>query len=175
MNEKENISQDIAGKGVLLTIGNESPVADNTTIMLYMVRMAALEDHTPTAYFSPGLSKVEVVNRLLSVVTGIDRSHIETGTLSDEQWIQLDSKLPLLMGAPLYIDDTPEIELDDLNRKVKKLAKENGVRLVVVNPVSMMTVANQPFADARQRIDYITTSLKAIAEELGITVFAVEK
>jgi len=175
MTEKENTMQGIAGKGVLLTIGNESPVADNTTIMLYLVRRAALKEHTPTAYFSPGLSNVGVVNRLLAVVTGIDRSHIETGTLSDEEWVQMDSQLPLLTGAPLYIDDTPEIELSELDRKVKELVKDKGVRLVVVNPVSMMTVANQKFDDAQQRIDCITDCLKDLAEELGITIFAVEK
>ena len=115
------------------------------------------------------------MNRLLSVVTGIDRSHIVTGKLSDAQWVELDSKLPLLTGAPLYIDDTSEIKLSELDQKVRDLVKNKGVRLVVVNPVSLMTVSSLNFDDTQQRIDYITDCLKDLAEELGITIFAVER
>lgn len=175
MTEKKDTMQGITGKGILLVIGNESPVADNTTIMLYMVRAAALRDNTPTAYFSPGMLNVAVVNRLISIATGIDRQSIEAGVMSAEQWVRFDEQLPLLMRAPLYIDDTPEIELDDLRKKVTNLAENRDVRFVVVNPVSLMTVCDQKFDDAQQHIDYITTSLKALAEELGVTIFAVER
>ena len=175
MTEKENTTQGIAGRGILLTIGNESPVADNTTIMLYMVSMAALKDNTPTAYFSPSMLSVEVVNRLIGIATGIDHNAIGAGTLSNEEWKRFDSVLPELMRTPLYIDDTPKIVLSELCYKISALVETKGVRLVVVNPLEKITVNDRSFEDVQQRIDCIAGELKAMAERLGITILAVEK
>lgn len=175
MTEKENASQGISGRGILLTIGNESPVVDNTTVMLYMVSMAALKEHTPTAYFSPGMLSVGVVNRLISIATGIDNEKIANGTLSEDEWKKFDEQLPLLMGSPLYIDDTQEIKLSELDQKVRDLVTNKGVRLVVVNPVSLMNDNELKIENVQLRIDYITGKLKELAEQLGITIFAVER
>lgn len=174
MEQKENNTQETAGKGCLVRMGGQPPVGDNTTIMLHMVSMAALKDRTPAAYFSPGMTNTEVVNRLIAINSGIDHKDIGAGTLSDEQWKKLDASLPLLLRAPLYIDDTPGISVEDLRNKVYDLADNKGVRLVVVDPVRLMTGDNV-FDNDRQRTDYITERLRGIAEDLGITIFAVEE
>ena len=160
--------------GVMFVIDERPPVGDNATVMLHVVNDAAVKGNVPAAYFSPGeLSNVQVVNRLIAINTGIGIQTITDGTLSREQWKKLDATLPKLMGAPLYVDDTPEPTLGDLSAKIAGLARDKGVRLVVVNPVSMIMGDGQGFDDAQDRTDHVTAGLKTLAEELGITVFAV--
>ena len=160
--------------GALLVVDERPPVGDNTTVMLHVVNEAAVKGHVPAAYFSPGeLSNVQVVNRLIAINTGIDSQTINDGTLSREQWKKLDAELPKLMGAPLYVDDTPEIALSDLMKKITDLAKDKGVRLVVVNPLNQVVVDGLVFTDGLTCLDYITAQLKTLAENLGITVIAV--
>lgn len=191
MEQKENNMQEIAEKtkkfmnivsspgegkkqGQLFIIDEQPPVGDNTTIMLHLVYEAAIKGRIPSAYFSPDLSNVQVVNRLIAINTGIDLQTITDGTLSEEDWKKLDEGLPKLLGAPLYVDDTPEIALSDLTKKITDLAKDKGVRLVVVNPVNEVVVDGLVFTDGPTCRDYITAHLKALAENLGITIFAVE-
>jgi replicative DNA helicase len=160
--------------GALLVVDERPPVGDNTTVMLHVVNDAAVKGHVPAAYFSPGeLSNVQVVNRLIAINTGIGIQTITDGTLSREQWKKLDAELPKLMGAPLYVDDTPEPTLGDLSAKIAGLARDKGVRLVVVNPVNMIMGDGQKFDDAQDRTDHVTAGLKTLAEDLGITVIAV--
>ena len=160
--------------GALLVVDERPTVGDNTTVMLHVVNDAAVKGHVPAAYFSPGeLSNVQVVNRLIAINTGIDSQTINDGTLSREQWKKLDAELPKLMGAPLYVDDTPEIALSDLMKKITDLAKDKGVRLVVVNPLNQVVVDGLVFTDGLTCLDYITAQLKTLAENLGITVIAV--
>lgn len=161
--------------GALLVVDERPTVGDNTTVMLHVVNDAAAKGHVPSAYFSPGeLSNVQVVNRLIAINTGIDSQTINDGTLSREQWKKLDATLPKLMGRPLYVDDTPEITLVSLKEKITDLAKEKGVRLVVVNPVDKINIhSDQESFDRQKRIDFITAELKRLADDLGITVIAV--
>lgn len=174
MEQNENNMQEAAGKGVLLTVDEQPPVGDNTTIMLHLVNEASVKGRTPTAYFSPGMPNTQVVNRLIAINCGIDHKDIEAGTLSDEDWKKLDALLPRLLGVPLYIDDTPEMSLSALEGKVRALARDHGIRLVVVDSVSSLEV-KRLLNDALPRTEAITSALKRLAEDLGITIFAVEK
>jgi len=174
MDKNENFTQDTHKRGFLVTVGDKPPVGDNTTIMLYMVTLAALKEHTPTAYFSPILSNVGVVNRLISIITGIDRRVIETGTLSDEQWKLLDQRLPHLLGEPLYVDDTPEVSVNELTEKIHGVVMKHGVRLVVIDPVNAVS-SEESFDTDQERIEHVTGCMKTLAEDLGITIFVVEQ
>ena len=161
--------------GVMFVIDERPPVGDNTAVMLHLLNEAAVKGNVPSAYFSPGeLSNILVVNRLIAINTGIGIQTINDCTLSRDEWEKLDAELPKLMGRPLYVDDTPEITLVSLKEKITGLAKEKGVRLVVVNPVDKINIhSDQESFDRQKRIDFITADLKALAEDLGITIIAV--
>ena len=139
-------------KGCLVVIDGKPPVGDNTTLMLYTVKFRAVDEKKPTAYFSLEESNQQVVNRLIAIITGIDLQ-----------------KITMLIDAPLYIDDTPALSLANLKRRVTNLAKDNGVRLVVVNHLNELTDDGTPTNAHR-----IEANLKSIAEELGITIIAVQ-
>lgn len=147
-------------RGVFIEIGREAPVPI-TTLMLYMVKMRAVDERQPTAFFSPELSNVEVVNRLISIITGIDEQRINEGNLSDDDWHLVDERVPLLMKAPLYIDDTEKPTVGDLTDKIIRLHRDNGVTLVVI--------------DRFECVAYAEANIKKLAEQLGIVIMAVKE
>lgn len=162
-------------KGVLMTIGDQPPVADNTTIMLYMAREVAVKEHTPMGYFSTCMGNVEVVNRLLAIITGIDREKFETGMLDESEWKALDERMPKVLEAPLFVDDTQMPVLAELLAKIKALVNDHGVSLIIVNTTANVVVDGKTFDSDQAHLEYINAALKALAEELCITIIAVEK
>lgn len=156
-------------KGCLVVIDSKPPVGDNTTLMLYTVKIRAVDERKPTAYFSLEESNRQVCNRLIAIITGIDLQKIADGTLSNDEWLLVDEKLPQLIDAPLYIDDTPALSLANLKRRITNLAKDNGVCLAVIDRLQELTDDGHP-ADVRR----IEADLKAIAEELDVTIIAVQ-
>ena len=156
-------------KGVLVVIDGKPPVGDNTTLMLYTVKLRAVDEQKPTVYFSLEESNQQVCNRLIAIITGIDQQKISDGTLTDDEWLLLDEKLPMLIDAPLYIDDTPALSLANLKKRLMNLANQNGVRLAVVDHLQELTDDGQPV-----NVHRIEADLKSISEELGITIIAVQ-
>lgn len=153
-------------KGGLIIIDSKPPVADATdTIILYTLKLRAVDEGQPTAYFSLGLSNIEVVNRLISIVAGIDQKAIDGGTLSAEEWKTLDQKLPALLDAPLYIDDTPEMTLAEVKGKIIDLIGK-GVKFVVIDN------AQKLIADG-MATDAILSDINESAKTIGYTVIAV--
>ena len=165
---KQSAVTDDKRKGVLVIIDDKPPVADNTTLMLYTVKLRAVDEQKPTAYFPLNRSDVEVVNQFLAITTGIGVEKISAGQLSDDEWDLVNQKLPLLMDAPLYIDATTKMTLKELKRKAEELSTEKGVSLMVIDHAQMMTVDGMPANSHR-----ILANIKAIAENLCITIIAV--
>ena len=97
----------------------------------------AVDERKPTVYFSLHESNVQVVNRLIAIQTGIDHEKIVSGQLADDEWALLDQKLPALLDAPLYVDDTPMMTVAYLKEKLAGL-KDKGVDLAVIDHAQMM-------------------------------------
>jgi replicative DNA helicase len=159
--------EDKRRNGALVVIDEQPPIGDNTTLALYMISMEAIKHQNPVAYFTPTLSNVQVVNRLISMVTGITLEKIEAGTLNEQEWKLLDERMPLLTQAPLYIDDTQRTTFDKLADKMARLAIDSRVRIMVINSVSNLSVDGMDY-------DGIIRSLNGLASDLGIVIFAIK-
>ena len=162
--ERPNVKTSDGSRGRLVVIDSQASLglADNTTLMLYTVKLAAVDEGRPSAYFSLGTQNTEIVNILVSIITGIGLQKIESGRLSDEEFALLNEKLPSLNDAPLYIDDTEGMTLDWLDGRLTDLATENNVTFAVIDHVRRLG------GDAET-----VPAIKAVAERLGITVIAV--
>lgn len=152
-------------KGVLVVIDGKPPVADNTTMMLCFVAFSAIDDGRPTVYFSLELSNIQVVNRLIAIITGIDHEKIVGGQLDADEWKLIDEKVPALMDAPLYVDDTEYVTTDSLRERLSGLA-EKGVTLAVIDHIGKV-------ASGGVDVEGVLSDLKAIAEQLEMTIMAV--
>jgi replicative DNA helicase len=120
------------------------------------------------------MSKEQVVGRIQSIVSKVDVSKIVKKQLSFEEINMLESKCRKLEDAPLYIDDTANISLLELKTKSRKLVRENGVRMIVVDYLQLMR-SGMKTTSREQEIAEISKGLKAIAKELNIPVIALSQ
>jgi replicative DNA helicase len=128
----------------------------------------------PVAFFSLEMSKEQVVGRIQSIISKINVSKIVKKQLDfDEINLIIDSCADL-KDAPLFIDDTPNISLMELKTKSRKMVRENGVRMIIVDYLQLLRSGTKTLS-REQEVAEISKGLKAIAKELNIPVIALSQ
>jgi replicative DNA helicase len=133
------------------------------------------DNRTPVGIFSLEMSKEQLVLRLLTSESQIDFSKLRNGSVSaGTEWQRLADAANTLYQAPIYIDDTPSLTVLDLRARARRLKKEHGLGLVVVDYLQLMR--GRTNSDSReQEISEISRFLKALAKELNIPVIAISQ
>jgi len=150
----------------LILIGAR-PSMGKTAFLLNIAQHACVRNKVPTAVFSLEMSKEQLGNRMLSMVSGVDSQKLRTGSLGDEDWDQISMSMGSLANAPLFIDDTPGISVQELRAKCRRLKVEKNLGLVVVDYLQLMSASGA--TESRQlEISEISRSLKGIAKELSV-------
>ena len=152
------------------------PAMGKTAFVLSMAKNIAVDYRNPVALFSLEMSNVQLVNRLISNVCEIPSEKIKSGQLAAYEWQQLDYKLKDLLDAPLYVDDTPSLSVFELRTKARRLVREHGVRIIIIDYLQLMSGSIGGRSDSRQQeISDISRSLKAVARELSVPVLALSQ
>lgn len=152
------------------------PGMGKTAFVLSMAKNIAVDYKMPVAVFSLEMSSVQLITRLIVGETGIQSDKIRKGNLTDAEWKQLYTKVKDLENAPLYIDDTPALNIFDLRAKCRRLVSQHGVRLIIIDYLQLMTTREKGTSGNReQEISTISRSLKAIAKELNVPVIALSQ
>jgi replicative DNA helicase len=120
------------------------------------------------------MSKLEIVNRLLSSEAKIDSSKLRTGRLEDTDWRKLGDALGKLSEAPLFIDDTPSISLMEIRAKCRRLKQKHGLDLVIVDYLQLMQ-SHRRVDSRQQEVAEISRGLKMLAKELDVPVIALSQ
>lgn len=150
------------------------PSMGKTSFAMNIAQNAAIEGKIGTAVFSLEMSKEQLVMRLLSSVGRIDSQRIRTGKLQDQDWPKLSRAVGMLSEAPIYIDDTPAVSVLEMRAKVRRLAAQYDIGLVVVDYLQLMR--GRSTTDNRtQEISEISRSLKALAKEHNVPVIALSQ
>lgn len=128
----------------------------------------------PVGVFSMEMSKEQLVTRLLSSESEIEHSKLRTGTLSRSEWPKLAEAAGKLSEASMFIDDSPSLSVLELRARARRLKKEHGLGLVVVDYLQLMR--GRTSGERReQEISEISRFLKALAKELYIPVIAISQ
>lgn len=152
------------------------PGMGKTALTLSMARNIAVNQNIPVAFFSLEMSSVQLITRLISSETGLSSEKLRTGKLEKHEWEQLNVKVKGLEKAPLYIDDTPSLSIFDLRAKARRLASQNGIKLIVIDYLQLMTAGSSMKGGNReQEISTISRNLKALAKELDVPVIALSQ
>ncbi|CCY36559.1 replicative DNA helicase [Alistipes sp. CAG:831] len=152
------------------------PSMGKTAFVLTMARNMAVEHHIPVAFFSLEMSSKQLVKRLLVSETGLSSDKIRGGKrLLDYELVQLHERIKDLSAAPLYIDDTPSISIYELRSKVRRLVRNAGVKLIIIDYLQLMTGPPELRGMREQEVSNISRSLKAIAKEMSIPVIALSQ
>lgn len=144
------------------------PAMGKTAMALTEVLELALRG-TPVAFFSLEMSSQQITYRLMSMLSGIDGATLMKYRLDDETLKTYYRYLDQLNALPIYIDDTPALSVIDLRAKVKRLQHKNGIEVVFVDYVQLMTSGTKGKGVSReQELSHISRNLKLIAKECNI-------
>ena len=146
-----------------------------TAFVLSMAKNIAVNFRNPVALFSLEMSNVQLVNRLISNVCEIPSEKIKSGQLAAYEWQQLDYKLKDLIDAPLYVDDTPSLSVFELRTKARRLVREHGVRIIIIDYLQLMNASGMAFGSRQEEVSTISRSLKGLAKELNIPIIALSQ
>lgn len=149
------------------------PSMGKTSFAMNIAQHASLVEKTGVAVFSLEMSKEQLVMRLLSSVGRIDSQRIRTGKLKSEDWPKLTRAVGMLSEAPIFIDDTPAISVLEMRAKIRRLASQHEIGLIVVDYLQLMR--GRSTENRTQEISEISRSLKALAKEHNIPVIALSQ
>ena len=151
------------------------PAMGKTAFALSMAKHIAIDQKIPLAFFSLEMSNVQLVNRLISNVCEIKSDQIKSGQLKPYEWGQLDYKIKDMIGAPLYVDDTPSLSVFELRSKARRLVRERGVKIIMVDYLQLMNASGTRFGSRQEEVSTISRSLKGLAKELEIPILALSQ
>ncbi|MCR4603202.1 MAG: replicative DNA helicase [Prevotella sp.] len=151
------------------------PAMGKTSFALSLAKNIAADYQVPTAFFSLEMSNVQLVNRLISNCCEIQGSHIQSGKLQPDEWERLDKRITTLTGAPLYVDDTPGLSVFELRTKARRLVREHGVKIIMIDYLQLMNANGMRFSSRQEEVSTISRSLKGMAKELNIPILALSQ
>lgn len=153
------------------------PGMGKTAFTLSLARNAALDYNKPVAFFSLEMSALQLTHRLMSMVAEIPGTKLRNAQLEDYEWQQLNSAVERFSEVPIYIDDTPAINIFELRAKCRRLKMQHDIQLVIVDYLQLMTSGpDQKRGGTReQEISTISRALKTMAKELDVPVIALSQ
>jgi len=150
------------------------PGMGKTAAAISFILHPSLEKNEPVAIFSLEMSNQQLVSRMQSQISGINVSKIVKKQLSMGEITELSARCEILEKAPIYVDDTPNISLLELKGKVRKLVRENDVKIIVIDYLQLMR-SGMNIMNREQEIAEISRGLKALAKELDIPIIALSQ
>lgn len=150
------------------------PAMGKTTFAMNIAENAAIAAGTPVAVFSMEMAAQQLVMRMLSSLGRINQQRLRTGQLRDEDWPRVESAMNMLVKTKLFIDETPALSPIELRARARRIARQHGLGLIVVDYLQLMQVPGNKENRATE-ISEISRSLKALAKELNVPVIALSQ
>ena len=152
------------------------PSVGKTAFVLNLARNAAVDFNMPVAIFSLEMPSIQLAKRMMVSETRLSADKFRGGEkIAEWEWKQLDIQLTRLVKAPIYIDDTPSLPVMEFRSKVKKLVKQKGVRLIVVDYLQLMQGPSELRGMREQEVAAISRTLKATAKEMNVPIIALSQ
>ncbi len=154
------------------------PSMGKTALALNFAHNIAVQSNQPVLIFSLEMSKEQLVDRLLSMESGVDAWALRTGNLTDTDFEKIGHAMGTLSEAPIYIDDSPGITLSDLRTKARREAHQRPLGLIIVDYLQLMSGGSRfgtDYGNRVQEISEISRGLKGVARELNVPVLALSQ
>jgi replicative DNA helicase len=130
----------------------------------------------PVAFFSLEMSADQLATRILAEQSEVNGESLRMGKISDEDFTRLARASTELAALPLWIDDTPGLSIAALRTRARRLKRQHGIGLIVVDYLQLLTGSKASGSDNRvQEISEITRGLKTLAKELQVPVIALSQ
>ena len=160
-------------KGDLVIVAGR-PSMGKSAFATSIASYVAIEENIPVAIFSLEMSKEQLMQRFLCSQAKVEVNRVRTGFLAPSEWPILTSAAGKLSEAPIFIDDTPALNIFEIRAKSRRLKAHHGIQLIVVDYLQL--VRGMRRGDSRQHeISEISQGLKALAKELAVPVVAISQ
>jgi len=150
------------------------PGQGKTAMVVNMAQNIAVVDKKPVGIFSLEMSQEELVDRLLVGQADVDAWRLKTGKLSESDFTKLSRAMGELADAPIFIDDTPGINISEMRTKARRLQLEHNISLLIIDYLQLADPGKH-YDNRVQEVSMISQSLKGLARELKIPVLAVSQ
>jgi len=160
-------------KGDLITIAGR-PSMGKTAFAMNIAEFASIKNKTVTAVFSMEMSGTQLSTRLISSMGRIDQQNLRKGKLNDNDWPRITNAIALLSKANIFIDDTPALTPTDIRARARRLKRDKGLDLIVIDYMQLMHLPSNSENRATE-LSEISRSLKALARELEVPVIALSQ
>ncbi|MEQ4208387.1 replicative DNA helicase [Actinopolymorpha sp. B9G3] len=148
------------------------PGVGKSILALNLARSASIQNDLASVIFSLEMSRTEITMRLLSAEARVPLQHMRQGSMSDDDWARLARKMGEVSGAPLFIDDSPNMTLMEIRAKCRRLRQRHDLKLVIIDYLQLMTSGKR--VESRQvEVSEFSRNLKLLAKELEVPVVAV--
>ena len=170
----DNKTGGLRGGDLLIVAGR--PSMGKTTLAINMAENVALDPNVKGSVliFSMEMPSEQLMTRMLSSVGGVPMHDIRSGRISDQDWVRITSATSQLAEARIFIDETPGLTPTELRARSRRVKREHGLDMVVVDYLQLMQVAGTKENRATE-ISEISRGLKALAKELNVPVIALSQ
>jgi replicative DNA helicase len=161
-------------KGDLIVIAGR-PSMGKTTFALNIAENAAFgPKKASVGIFSMEMSREQLAFRMISSLGRVDQSLLRIGNFGDEEWSRINTAIAMMQNAPIHIDDTGALTPTEVRARARRLKREHGLDLIVLDYLQLMQVPGTKENRATE-ISEISRSLKALAKELAVPVIALSQ
>jgi replicative DNA helicase len=150
------------------------PSMGKTAFALNIAEAVALRAKQPVLVFSMEMSASQLALRLISSLGRLNQQKLRDGDLPDEEWPRVSQAVSLLSESKIFIDDTPALSPGELRSRARRMMREHGLGLVVIDYLQLMQVPGNKENRATE-ISEISRNLKAMAKELDVPVIALSQ
>src|SRR5690606_18350770 len=115
------------------------PAVGKSTLALDFARSAAIKHQLTTVFFSLEMGRNEIVMRLVSAEARVPLHTMRSGMMTDEDWARLARRMGEVAGAPLFIDDSPNLTMMEIRAKCRRLNQQHDLKLVIVDYLQLLS------------------------------------
>lgn len=151
------------------------PAMGKSSLALNIAHQVALKEGITVGYFSLEMSEDQLVDRLLSAEAGVDSWKLRTGNLDDDDFAKIGTAMGSLSEAPIFIDDTPMMNVMDMRTKARRVQSEHGLGLIIIDYLQLMSGRSTHGDNRVQEVSEISRGLKGLARELNVPVLALSQ
>ena len=170
--EFDKLTAGLQGGDLIVIAGR--PSMGKTTLAVNIAENAAIGSQVPTAIFSMEMPSEQLAFRMISSLGRVNQTHLRTGNFPDEDWSRINTAVQLMSEAPIFIDDSAGLSPTDIRARARRLQREHGLGLIVVDYLQLMSVPGNKENRATE-ISEISRSLKALAKELSVPIIALSQ
>ncbi|WP_449451338.1 replicative DNA helicase [Spiractinospora alimapuensis] len=150
------------------------PAVGKSTLALDFGRAASIHNNLTSVIFSLEMGRNEIVMRLLSAEARVPLHTMRSGMMTDDDWARLARRMGEVAGAPLFIDDSPNLSMMEIRAKCRRLKQQHDLKLIILDYLQLMNSGGR-VESRQQEVSEMSRSLKLLAKELGVPVIALSQ